>query len=320
MIKTVIVGTSGHYKDALAAIKNGINAKIYAVAKSPDGSLDNEGIRQLNIPVYDDYRQMYDEIKPDIAIINPQFNYTSECIEEALTRDISVFCEKPMSITWDGLYAIKNVATKSKSRICAMMGMRGESPFRKLKKIITDGILGNIRIIHAQKSYQLGNRPRFYHNRETYGGTIPWVGSHPIDMIYWLSGRKKYKSVAALHSKISNSNHGDLEATAAILFEMEDEIITTINIDYLRPGDSLSHGDDRIRVMGDKGWAEILDGKLFLNNEQIMLGDNGNIFSDLCCEISGGTKCSISNEDSLYITEICLRARDSADKHTKIEI
>ena len=60
-----------------------------------------------------------------------------------------------------------------------------------------DGTVGQIRLMNAQKSYKLGRRNEFYKIRSTYGGTIPWVGSHAIDWLYWFSG-EKFESVLPL--------------------------------------------------------------------------------------------------------------------------
>lgn len=321
MLKAVIIGTAGHYDYALSAIKEGASAKIVALAPGPDGVLNNQRLKANDIKIYQDYLTMLDEVKPDVAIINPRFDYISLCAIEALNRGISIFCEKPISITWEGLEGIEAAAKKSGCRVCAMMGMRNEVPFYSLKQILMQNQLGNIRLIHAQKSYKLGVRPMFYHNRETYGGTIPWVGSHPIDMIYWLTGRKRYESVTAVHSTADNRDHGELETSATMLFKMTDDVLCTVNLDYLRPQSSKSHGDDRIRVMGENGWAEIVGDKLYLNGENVAATiPEGNIFYDFCRELDGGEPCSISNDDSFYVTKICLHARDSADNNTQISI
>ncbi len=320
MVKAVIIGTSGHFAYATQAIKRGAPCEIVAIAPGHDGELKRETVSVLGVPVYDDYKKMLNETQAHIAIINPQFHNISICIIEALKQNISVFCEKPIALSHQELSDVQAEASKSTARICAMMGMRYEAPFVALKKLIDSGAIGNVRLLHAQKSYRLKQRENFFKNRKTYGGTIPWVGSHPIDMIYWLSGRKKYMQVSAFHSILSNNNHGDLEATAAMLFEMEDEMIATVNIDYLRPDDASTHGDDRIRIMGDKGCAEVSGGKLFLNDSEIELGKNGDIFAGFVAELMGGPPCDITNEDSIYITHVCLLARDAADGQISIRM
>ena len=319
MLKAVLIGSLGHYKYALDAIRMGATCAITAAAPGPDGEL-GEAVKQAAGKVYSDYKSMLEEQKPDIAIINPQFDYISECAAEALSRGINIFCEKPLAITWDGLYKVSKAAQRSRARVCAMMGMRAEPAFSGMKKAIEEGAIGSVRLFHAQKSYKLGVRPDFFAERQTYGGTIPWIGSHPADMIYWLSGRKSFLKVFACHSAKANCGLGELEATAAMMFEMQDEIFATVNIDYLRPDDSKTHGDDRIRVMGEAGWCEIVSGKLYLNGKEQELPEEGNIFKDFCLETAGKGKCSITNEDSIYVTKICLSARDSADGGGIIEI
>ena len=320
MLKAVIIGTHGHFHFALDAIKNGESCEIIAAAPGPDGHFSESVKTLLQAEYFDDYKEMLEATKPDIAIVNPQFSYISECAVEAVLRGINVFCEKPLSITWKGIADIENALKSKDVRICAMMGMRYEAPFAALKKLIENNELGDVRMIHAQKSYKLGMRPEFYKKRKTYGGTIPWVGSHPIDMIYWLTGNKRYKKVTASHSAMRNENHGELEATAALLFEMEDEVFATVNIDYLRPKDSTTHGDDRIRVVGERNWAQVIDGKLYVGDKQKKLKKDGNIFSDFCGEVSGGKECGVSNKGSIYITKVCLAARDSADTKKPVEI
>ena len=318
MLKAVLIGTSGHYAFALGSIKKGADCVISAMAPGPDGSFSGKMKNELNAKYYSDYLNMLDEEAPDIAIINPEFSHTAECAAEALQRGISVFCEKPVSITWEGLKELETVLQKSGAFIFSMMGMRYEAAFAGLKAAVDGGELGEVRLIHAQKSYKLGERPEFYKKRETYGGTIPWVGAHPVDLIYWLSGRKRYKSVFARHTTKANCDHGELESSAVMAFEMEDEILATVNIDYLRPAGSASHGDDRIRVMGDRNWAEVAGGRLYVGGEERPLPEDGDIFLDFCERLKG-KDAKQATEDSLYVTKICLAARDSADRRKIVE-
>ena len=317
MLKAVLIGSSGHYKYALDAIDAGVPCVIAAASPGPSGVLCGAA-KQSAGKIYPDYKSMLDVEKPHIAVINPNFNHISECAAEALVRGINIFCEKPLAISWEGLEKVEMAAAESGARVCAMMGMRAEPAFAGMKKAIEQGKIGSVRLFHAQKSYKLGSRPDFYKKRQTYGGTIPWVGSHPIDMIYWLSGRKRFVGVSAQHSVKANNSHGELEATAAMMLEMEDEIFATVNIDYLRPEASETHGDDRMRIMGDAGWCEIVFGRLYINGKDQKTPEEGNIFMDLCLELEGKGLCSITNKDSIYVTKVCLMTRDSADNGKKI--
>ena len=317
MLKAVLIGTAGHFHYALDAIVDGAPCEVVAMAPGPEKEFREDVKTHLNARYYDDYRTMLNETNADIAIVNPQFSYISECACEALKRGINTFCEKPVALNWEQMGELERTLERSSARLCAMMGMRYFPPFYALQNLIEGGELGRVRLIHAQKSYKLGERPDFYKARDTYGGTIPWIGSHAVDLIYWMSGRKRFSSVSAAHSAMENRGHGDVEVSASLFFELEDEISATASIDYLRPEDSPTHGDDRIRVVGSENWAEIVDEKLYLGGKEIGVQTPKNIFYGLCAELLGECECSISNEDSIYVTKACLWARDAADSGEK---
>ncbi len=110
-----------------------------------------------------------------------------------------------------------------------------------------------------------------------------------------------------------------MEATAICLFELEDEVVAHVNIDYLRPKSAPTHGDDRIRVAGTKGVIEArqIDEKVYLINEagyqEVPLLTPPDIFTDFVDWIDGKGNQPITAEESLYTTEVCLIAQASAD-------
>ena len=75
-----------------------------------------------------------------------------------------------------------------------------------------------MRLIDARKSYKLGKRPAYYHRRETYGGTIPWVGSHAIDWVLYFAAPRKFARVIATQSSEDNGGNGTMERSAICLF------------------------------------------------------------------------------------------------------
>jgi len=187
------------------------------------------------------------------------------------------------------------------------------------------GAIGDPRILEGRKSYRCGNRDEFYRKRVTYGGTIPWVGSHAIDWVQWFSGQK-FKSVYAAHSTKANRGHGEMEMTSMCLFEMTNDVIATVSIDYLRPDNAPSHGDDRIRVGGTEGVIEVRGGQAYLINgavkgEQVLpLSSDRQIFKEFLAQCKGTGKCLVTAENTLDITEVCLLAMKSADEHKVIKV
>ncbi len=203
-----------------------------------------------------------------------------------------------------------------------MMGTRYQPSFYTAWQSVKNVEIGEIRLINAQKSYKLGSRPEYYYKRDTYGGTIPWVGSHAIDWIHWFTG-KKFKSVYASHSIKYNQGHGarERESTALCHFTLNDDVYASVTIDYLRPQSAKTHGDDRIRIVGAKGVLEVrYDEATFINNEtrgreKLDANCDKQIFQDFVEHVKGNSNALIQAADTFNVTEACLLARQSADEN-----
>lgn len=273
---------------------------------------------------YDDYRQMLDEQKPDILSVFGPFERHAEMSIEAFRRGIHVMTEKPAATTLEDLARLKRAHAEAKVHLAAMMGSRYEPAFHAAWRAVQGGRIGTIRLMESRKSYKLGNRAPFYRKRTTYGGTIPWVGSHAIDWLYWFGGQR-FVSVSAHHSTKFNRDHGEAEMSGLCLFEMTNEVFASTAVDYLRPDTAPSHGDDFIRVVGTDGIVEVRAGEASLTNADAqgvqMLPKicDRQIFCDFVGQIEGKVKALIGPDDVFAVTEACLLARQSADEKRVIK-
>jgi predicted dehydrogenase len=262
---------------------------------------------------------MLDQQEPDNVVVCGPFELHAQMCIDAFERGMHVFCEKPVALNWEEFDALKAAYQNVSVHFSAMMGLRYHPAFYTAWQAVRDGAIGTVRLMDARKSYRLGERPPFYHARATYGGTIPWVGSHAIDWIYWFSG-ETFESVYATHSTRHNHNNGDLEMSALCYFSMSNEVLASASIDYARPANAPTHGDDRIRVAGTDGVIEVRGGQVFLINsstdgEEIIPAQcDRQIFQDFVEGIEGRTTHVISADDIWAVTEACLLARQSADE------
>ncbi|PTW00931.1 putative dehydrogenase [Halanaerobium saccharolyticum] len=327
-MKIVLIGSTGHTKYVVNGLKDNYEDEIVAIAPGSEGESVEDLYQKLKLDYdlkkYDDYIKMLDELKPDVAAVACHFGDHARAAVEVLKRNIDLFVEKPIATTLAELAEVKSAYEKSDSKLAAMFGIRYKPWFLTAYKYIKEGAIGEVRLMNAQKSYRLGQREDFYKKRETYGGTIPWVGSHAIDWMQWLSG-KDFKSVYASHSTIANQNHGELEVSALCHFDFEDQAAGSVNIDYLRPQNATSHDDDRIRIAGDKGVIEVLKEKVYLINDEIEgnrelpLVKKKEIFADFLDWVKGNGDCMITAEESFRVTEAALQARRSADQKKLIQ-
>jgi predicted dehydrogenase len=314
-MKIAIIGASGHAAFVLQGLRP--VDTLVGLAPGSEGESVAAFAEDCGRPaVYDDYRRMLDEQTPDVVAVNPFFCDHEKITLELLERRIHVFAEKPLALTLEGLARIRAAHARSGVRLGCMLNMRYEPALRAAYNAVRAGAIGEVRLVHAQKSYRLGERPEFFKKRATLGGLIPWVGSHAIDLVAAMSGQR-FVSVCAAHSTRGNRGHGELEVTAAMLFRMTNEVVATATIDYLRPAAAPSHEDDRVRVVGTDGVVEVRDRRAILMNaagtSELDPDESTSLFGDFLAEIEGTGRCLVTTEEAFANTEASLLAREAAD-------
>jgi predicted dehydrogenase len=323
-----IIGSRGHQSYVLDGLKDVPFVKITGISTGTEDDCVVEmkhifGDRAQDAEVFSDYYSMLDTLKPDVvSIAGPLEKHSQMCID-AFELGIHVFCEKPVATNLKELEKLKNAFAGTDVHFASMMGMRYDPAFYTAWCSVMDGIIGEVRLINAQKSYKLGHRPNNYSKHETYGGTIPWVGSHAIDWVHWFSC-ESFQTVYAAHSSKHNCGLGELEMTALCLFSLTNDIFASVSMDYFRPDSASTHGDDRIRIVGTRGIIEVNKGKVFLINNNangrtgLKVVFDRQIFSDFIEHINGNSVSLIDAEDTFIVTEACLLARQSADEERVI--
>lgn len=324
-MKIVLIGCSGHYYSALEAFEARKDLEFTGFARGVgeencDGFIKNFKDK-FGFKVYDSYTEMLERVKPDAAVVNSHFCANAGIASRVLEKNINCYVEKPMATTLSDLDALMKSYETHKASLAAMLEYRSHPDFRAAHDAIREGKIGDVLMVTAQKSYKLGQRDEFYKKRETYGGTIPWVGIHSIDWILWLSG-KQIASVTAHQSTLFNAGHGDLETAALCLFEFKGGGFASNNMDYLRPSGAPTHGDDRVRVVGSKGIIEVKGEKAILTDDQgekeLPSAQTENLFMGFVNQVQGTGICPVSAEESFRATKIALIARQSADEKRTI--
>ena len=300
MIRVCFIGSCGHSFQAYHYLKTREDIEFCGYARGSE----HENLScpfDKSIKAFEDYSEMLDEINPDLAIVSPVFGLTGKIIIECADRKIDVFAEKPTAATLEELQRVKTAVIDNKIRFSAMHYLRFDPAFYEGAKLVHEGKIGEIKMITAQKSYRYGVRPEWYKNKELYVGTIAWVGIHAIDWISYFSG-KKFISAS---SKCVGENP---EMAAICNFELEGGIIASANIDYYRPNNIKTHGDDRVRCVGTKGILEVRDGKIYLMNQdgeaELIPEKAPELLEEFLSE-----KEIISAEEIFHITETALKAQ-----------
>lgn len=325
MFRVCIAGNSGHAATVTRALPRLPQVEISGWCRTaPDEPMTEvlEDFRKLGLSPkeYPDYQTMVQQAQPDILVIDGRFCAHEDMTVWALAQGLQVYCDKPLALSLDGLKRVEQAAAQSSGLLWAMQTARYDPWFYTAKFLIDQGVIGQIRLLTAQKSYRLGTRAPFFHHRSEHGGLIPWVAIHGIDFIRFVCP-ETVNQIFASHSTMGNQGHGELEATSQIMMTLENGITAQVSADYLRPANAATHGDDRLRVVGTSGIIEVREDKVWLTcadndgTTPIPLCSCPAIFEDFIHTLEGHGSGLLDAAESFEDTRLALLARKAADLH-----
>ena len=141
------------------------------------------------IPVYDDFDKMLDEVKPDAVIIT-----TKDCDHDfyaikAMKRGCDVIVEKPLTTTFEKALEIKKVQEETKKDITVTFNLRFHPFFKRVKELIKEGTIGKICSIHYEWLLDTSHGADYFHRwhciRENSGSLLIHKSSHHFDIANW---------------------------------------------------------------------------------------------------------------------------------------
>lgn len=315
-----LIGLDGHQGCVLNTIAKGDGLRLAAVASENKGPLD--GVRKSKAAgphtnFYSDWRELLDKEKLDILCLCSTNEQHAEQIQEGAARGLHICSEKPLTTTLEDLEATRKAVEKAGVKLTMLLTMRFTPPYLCAKRLVEGGAIGEICLATAQKSYKLGVRPEWMRCRRTFGGTIPFVGIHAMDLIRWTSGRE-FVECMAYHGNTGHPEIRDMEDQASVLLKLDNGGSATARLDYCRPASAPTHGDDRLRLAGTKGVVEVLSDVVTLITEaggvtKPMMPPEEDLFGDFVASIQGKKEHLISAEDCYRMTEVTIKAREAAD-------
>ncbi|MEJ7606419.1 MAG: Gfo/Idh/MocA family oxidoreductase [Bryobacteraceae bacterium] len=321
-VRVGIIGFEGHAGEITGQLHRLPDVEVTAVcsAEAADLARAKKNPRLATAREYSSYRQMLEREQLDVAAITNGNGERAEAILACTLRKLNVIAEKPLAIHRNDYEAVRKAVEQSGIKFGMLLPMRFESPYLALKKIVDEGLVGEILQIGSQKSYKSGERASWYLKSKTYGSTILWIGIHMIDLMRWTSGRE-FVAAVSLANHIAFPQLGEMDNVTASLFSLDNGGIATLRMDYLRTAPAETHGDDRLRLAGTRGIAEYqaatgvtlmtADRKPALVPE---LPPQGSVFVDYLESVYLGKKTRLPLQDIWRVNEITLAAHEAATK------
>lgn len=326
-MKGVIIGCYEHV-NLIAGVFAANQVEVLGFAPGgPDEDMSRVADLQqkfTQMQLFEDYRQMLQDINPDIAGISPRIDRIADIACQSLDASVSCLCEKPLAITWDQLRRLENACTASRAKLMCLLPMRYDPAFYTLHRQVQAGAIGDPVLVTLQKSYQMGTRADYYRRRSLYGGILPFIGSHTLDLTHFITG-KHFRRMNCWQTTLHNGGNGDMESAACCQFTFSEGGCGVNFLDYFRPETAATWADNRMRVAGSQGVIETDGTRVSLISgchdvKELALENAGPAFADFIRDIRLHTgDCLVKSSDCLYVARMALLARQSADSGQPVD-
>ncbi|WP_187695468.1 Gfo/Idh/MocA family protein [Oceanobacillus piezotolerans] len=213
-----------------------------------------------NVPFYENYIEMLESGDVDAIVTTVPHYLHPEMGIEALKRDVHVLGEKPAGVYTKQVKELNDfAATKPELTFAIMFNQRTNELYQKVKEIIDNGEIGNIR--RTNWIITTWWRPQGYYDQSAWratwegegGGVLVNQAPHQLDLLQWIAGMPK-----KVYSNVKYGYQRDIA--------VEDEV--TALLDYGNGATGVfvtcTHdaiGTDRFEILGDNGKIVVDDSK-----------------------------------------------------------
>ena len=277
-------------------------------------------------PVFDNYKKMLAKLKPDVAIISTRLDLIVDIAIEAARAGCHLICEKPLALNPEKLQELYDVLKTSKVKVGAMLSMRSEPQFIAAHDLYKSGLIGEAVIVNGRKSYKWGTRPEWFGDMKTYGGTIGWIGIHALDFINYITGLE-FTSVSAMGNNFGHPEREGCDDNCGMILEMSNGGHATISVDFFRPANSDTWGDDWVRIVGTRGIIEArgidVSCTLLADKEKpvkIELPERSKIFKEFLLSLLDNRECVLGAKELFMLTNACHCSQKALEQKMNVKI
>lgn len=143
-----------------------------------------------DVPVFSDWREMLNTVKPDTVIVTTVDATHDEYITSALEAGCDVISEKPLTTDEKKLQAIYEAKQKSGKNVTVTFNCRFVPVFMRVKELLAEGVIGDIYSAHYEwlldTSHGADYFRRWHRERRKSGSLLIHKASHHFDLLNWL--------------------------------------------------------------------------------------------------------------------------------------
>ena len=273
-------------------------------------------------PVYSSFEELVEKSDADIiSICAPMRKGQPELAIYAMEHGKHVYAEKPSAFTEEELDMIIAVSKRTGMIYHEQAGTYTASPYCGMRRLISEGVIGEVISVHSQKSYPWHERrPR---SEDIDGGLIRQVGIYNMRFIEFVT--KLHITEVSARETVLGNDHENSDCRRAVVFNMtlENGGVASSISNYSGPcAPYWNHwGYEYVRVFGENGFIEGGEGlgkvRIYQSGKGVtevdVSGEHTDFFELFVQEVKTGVKTlDLSIEDELSPCRKVIWARNNS--------
>jgi len=268
---------------------------------------------------YKTYEDMIDDPSIDVVAIGDCYGSRGKIAIAALKKGKHIISDKPLCTSLEELNQIRMLAEEKKLAVGLMLDLRYHSNVLSARKIIQDGMIGEVHNIQfgGQHPLMYGVRPDWYFKEECYGGVINDIGIHGIDLIPYLTGLEIKNIVGVRCWNAYAEQEPTFKDCGQFILELSNQAGVIADISYAMPN-SIGYSSPyywEFRIWGNRGMISFS-----ANTDGVTLYKEGEksavqypkiesvrtILDDLVEEIEGNECVALNTNVNIASSKMCL--------------
>jgi predicted dehydrogenase len=273
-------------------------------------------------PLLDNEKEFFDR-KPQVVGTSAVNNEKIRVIVACREHGVHVIADKPIVTNMEDFHRLKKIMDEGAIEVGLMLTERFSPPIYTLKKMIQEGVLGELISFSTTKPHRLNEKSRapWHFSKAENGGIVIDLLIHDFDLLRWFTGSDT-EEISGYVKKSAYKKYPDFYDSVHTVVKMKDGTIATLEADWWTPDGYWSWGDGRIFCTGTLGKAEIFTtgvedhrepcGRLVTKDKGIYMFENikppVTITEDFLNRIEGKKNVIITGKDILDATLDTLKA------------
>ena len=186
---------------------------------------------------YKEYSDILNDPSVEAVAIGDYYGARGQMVIDALRSGKHVICDKPICTSLEELDIIEALVKEKGLQVCCMLDLRYMAQIQTVKKLISDGEIGQIKNVTftGQHCLDYGNRPMWYFEKGKHGGTINDIAIHGVDLVRFITCKNLVKVDCAKTWNSYAVKEPDFKDCGQFMAQLEDGVALMADVSYAAP-------------------------------------------------------------------------------------